>query len=188
MVLRRRMSEGWHFQGSVNIGRSEGNIGNGFDSSSGLATLYNNPNTLINVDGPLDLDTPLQLKLQGTYLAPFGVALSGYYSGISGFPYNYTVRFNRGTIPQIVVESSVDAFGEPRGSHRFDFRHKLSFRAEKQFVLRGSKVGIIGDVFNLLNINTVTGFQSLRTDQPNFLRPSSIEPPRAARLGVRFLF
>ncbi len=201
MMARRRMANNWQFQGSLNLGRSEGNIGNSFGATSGLSVLYENPNTLINAEGPLDLDAPVQLKLQGTYLAPFDVVLSAFYSGISGFPLKppqdfptdkmgaYTVRFNRADHPGIVVESFIEVSGNPRGTHRFDFRHLLSFRAEKGFPLGANrKVGVIADFFNLLNIGTVTSVQTLVFDQPNFLRPAAIELPRAVRLGVRFSF
>lgn len=189
IVARRRMSEQWQFQGSLNLGRSEGNIGNSFDSTSGLTRFYDDPNTLINSEGPLDLDTPVQAKLQGTYLAPYDVALSAYYVGISGFPEATTVRFSRENHPEIVVESFIEVAGEKRGSYRYPFRHLLSFRAEKELGLGGNrKLGLVADFFNLLNVNTVTSVQTFLHDHPNYLKPAVIEPPRAVRLGARFSF
>jgi hypothetical protein len=150
------------------------------------------------------LDATTQIKLQGTYEAPLGITLSGFYSGLSGYPVQdrapfdpatqteilgaSAVRFTRAQYPAIVVESFIDVAGEPRGTRKFDFRNLLSVRAEKHFAFGPTRLGLVLDVFNLLNINTVTAVQSLRLDHPNYLKPSIIETPRALRLGARFTF
>lgn len=201
VIANRRMKDGWAFQSALNLSRSYGNIGNAFGSTHGSSFLYDDPNTLINIEGPLDLDAPFQLKLQGTYLAPYGIAVSAFYTAISGFPIKppegfprdvlgaYTLRFTRADNPNIVVESFVDVAGEPRGTHRIDFRHKLSLRAEKQFEWNERwKLGLVADFFNLFNINTVTAVQTMRFGHANFLKPAIIERPRALRLGIRLSF
>ena len=197
LILRKRMSDGWQFEGSLVVSRSDGNTGNSFGASTGGRPLYDNPNTLINIDGPLDLDTPVQLKFSGSYTAPYGILVGAFYSGVSGFPIKppsgfptdvlgaYTVRFTAADNPGIVVENFIDVAGQPRGTNRTDFRHKLSFRAEKQFEMGNWRLGIIADVFNLFNISTVTAVQTLRFDHPNFLKPAIIELPRTLRLGIR---
>src|SRR5439155_9787088 len=90
---------------SLNLGRSRGNLGNSFGASVGNTRIYQTPNGLINAYGPLDMDAPVQIKFQGTYFAPLGLALSLNYTGVSGFPViipddfpsdyagAYTVRF-----------------------------------------------------------------------------------------------
>src|SRR5262249_6778808 len=116
VVMHKRMSDGWEFQGSVNVQRSEGNTGNAFGTTTG-GTVYSTPNLLINGDGPLDLDATFQLRLSGTYMAPYGFLLSSYYSCITGYPLHptdtfpddpamgaYTLRFSRVDNPQIIVE------------------------------------------------------------------------------------
>jgi outer membrane receptor protein involved in Fe transport len=200
VVLRKRMSDRWQFQGSVDIGRSYGNIGNAFGPSQGGQVIYDNPNTLTNFEGPLDLDAPFQLKLQGTYVLPHDIALSAFYSGISAYPIKipanfpneiagtYVVRFSRADHPLIVSESFIEVAGDQRGTHRFGFRNLISVRVEKSFDLGRPKLAVVADVFNLLNINTVTTVQSHTFDQPNFLSPASIERPIAARLGLRLTF
>ncbi len=201
ILAHRRLSDGWGFQASLNLGRSRGNIGNSFGASVGGSNLYLSPNSLINIDGPLDLDTPMQLKLLGTYVAPAGIVLSGYYTGISGFAIrppgsfptdilgSYTLRYTRRDSPQIVVEPFVELAGVPRGTHRIDFRHKVALRAEKQFPMPGSNaLSLVADVFNLLNINTVTFVQSLQFGHPKFLKPAVIEQPRSLQLTIRYRF
>jgi hypothetical protein len=198
IVARKRMSNNWMFQTSLNLSRSYGNVGNSFGASTGTASIYNDPNTLINIEGPLDLDIPFNLKVQGTYRAPHGILVSGFFNALSGAllwtpedfpPYqagSYTVRFTRAQVPQMVVESFVDVAADPRGTHRADFRSLLAARVEKQFEAGRFKVGVIADVFNLFNADTVIFVQTLRSDLAQFLRPSRIERPRAARLGIRF--
>ena len=91
--------------------------------------------------------------------------------------------------PDIVVESNIDVAGEPRGSRRFDFRHKVDLRVEKQILFGdGMRIGLILDVFNLTNTNRVLSYRSLKFDIPQFLQVSSIETPRILRIGLRFNF
>ena len=192
MVLRRRLSEKWGAQASLNLGRSRGNIGNSFDASVGGTGLYDNPNTLINSEGPLDLDTPMQFKMLGMYRAPAGILLSSFYTALSGWPLgsgSYTVRYTSADTPRIVVESQIDVNGAPRGTYRVGFRNRVSARAEKQFALGAKRrLSLVADVFNLLNINTVDAYSSLRLGDPNFLRPSRIERPRSVQFSARYAF
>jgi hypothetical protein len=200
LVAHRRMSGNWSAQGSVTVQRSEGNVGNSFGSTTGSA-VYSNPNLLINGDGPLDLDATLQLKLSGIYRAPYGFLVSAFYSGISGYPLHpsdifpddpamgaYTLRFSRADNAQIIAEPFIQVAGVARGTYRQDFRHLVSFRLQKDVSIRKAQFVLTADLFNALNINTVTAVQTLKVPLANFLKPALIENPRALRLGVRFEF
>ncbi len=202
-VVRRRWEDGWQLMAALNVSKAYGNIGNGYGSTWGGHAIYDNPNTLINAEGPLDLDATYQFKLQGTYTMPFDIVVSAYYQGLTGFPLKppenfapdpalgaYTVRFFRDDVPGMVVESFVDVAGVPRGTYRHDFRNKVDLRIEKQFPFGDNmRIGVIADVFNLTNINRTTAIQSLRWDlSERFLVPARIEPPRIMRIGVRFQF
>jgi hypothetical protein len=202
VVAKKRFSDGWQFMASLNWSKSYGNIGNSYGSTSGGRGVYDDPNSLINVEGPLDMDAPVAVKLQGTYVVPGDIWLSGYYLGVSGFPLKppenfpsdpalgaYTLRIFDDDVPEMVVESYVEVSGVQRGTHRHDFRHMVSLRAEKRFALSESmRIGIIADLFNVLNSSRVTTIQSLRYDLPQFLVPAKIELPRILRIGLRFEF
>jgi hypothetical protein len=149
----------------------------------------------------VDLDATVQIKLSGAYMAPYGILLSSYYSGISGYPLHssdtfpddpaagaYTLRFSREDNPLIVVEPFIQVAGVQRGTYRGDFRNLLSFRAEKTFKIRTTELSLKFDVFNALNISTVSAVQTLKLSLSNFLAPATIENPRAVRLGVRLAF
>jgi hypothetical protein len=203
LVFQKRFREGWQMLASYTWSSSYGNIGNSYGSSSGGNRVYDNPNTtLINVEGPLDMDVPHAFKLQGTYVFPHDVWVSAYYQGLSGFPLKLpqdfpsdpalgarTVRYFRDDVPEMVVESFIDIAGTQRGSERHDFKHLVNFRAEKKFNLGGgTRIGIIADVFNLFNSSRVTTVQSLRIDLPQFHVPARIEFARRLRIGLRFEF
>ena len=223
IVAQKRFSDGWQFLAAYNYLDSYGNIGNNFTGTTFQNFVYDNPNTLINVEGPLDQDSTHQIKLQGTYTLPYDILVSGFYQGSTGIPIHifqpfmadlapgaYTVRHfplcpsgaTKGHSgggggcrpaplgnPNIVVETNIDVAGEPRGLRRFDFKHNLDLRVEKQFPFGdGMKLGLILDVFNVTNTNRVLSYSSLKFDIPQFLQVSSIETPRILRLGVRFQF
>jgi hypothetical protein len=198
--VHKRMSHRWELQGSFNLARGNGTIGNSFGSTTGGQN-YANPNLLINASGPVDLDATVQIKLAGTYVAPYGILLSSYYSGISGYPVHssdtfpddpaagaYTLRFSREDNPAIIVEPFIQVAGVQRGTYKGDFRNLLSFRAEKEFRIWNTRLSFKCDVFNVFNISTVSAVQTIKVSLPNFLAPATIENPRAIRLGVRLAF
>ena len=75
-----------------------------------------------------------------------------------------------------------------RGTYRQDFRNQVNLRAQKDVNVGKVKLSLSADVFNLLNINTVTAVQTLKVNLANFLKPALIENPRALRLGARVEF
>ncbi|MDQ3419419.1 MAG: TonB-dependent receptor [Acidobacteriota bacterium] len=185
--MRRRMKDGWQLFGSYVYGRSEGNKGTGHTESQG--DVFANPNNLVNAFGRLTLDRPHQVKVQGTYELPYGIALSGSYSGLSGTPWARQIRFVRADTPAMVVESQIVVRAEPLGAQRLDFVHDTSVRVEKRFSLgRERTLGVIADVFNLFNASTVTSLQQTRVDLAAFGKPGEIVLPRTLRLGARFTF
>ena len=67
--------------------------------------------------------------------------------------------------------------------------HRLSFRAQKQIALgRRFNLDLTADVFNVLNVSTVTAVQSLRFDISNSGKPAIIELPRTLQIGMRLRF
>ncbi|MBI2833785.1 MAG: TonB-dependent receptor [Acidobacteria bacterium] len=200
-VMRKRMNDGWQFQASLNVGRSEGNVGTNFGQSSGTTAFYLDPNTLVNAYGPLDWDSPVQFKAQGTYLAPFAISVSAFYTFAAGIPLRtdvgfptevagaYTVRYNRGAVPGIVAESFVEVAGERRGTHRADPQNLLTLRLQKQVPLgKSRRIDLTADIFNLLNNDALGAVQTLQFGHPNFLKPSRIERARNLRVGARISF
>jgi hypothetical protein len=187
LTLRKRMRNKWQLFSSYVYSKSEGNKGQGHNESQG--NVFGNPNGQVNTFGSLNLERPHQFKLQGTYEAPWQVLLSGAFTLQSGLPWARTVRFLRAASPLIVVESTITVNAEPVGAQRFDTEKDLSLRAEKKFELGGHRrLGVIADVFNVLNSSTVLGVLQTRIDHPDFGKPGEIPLPRTLRIGARFEF
>jgi outer membrane receptor protein involved in Fe transport len=186
-TVRRRMKDGWQMFGSYVFSKSEGNKGTGHSESQG--NVFGNPNSLVNAYGRLTLDRPHQIKLQGTYEAPYGIFVSGTYTGLSGLPWARQVRFVRADTPLMIVETSITVLAEPLGAQRLDFVHDMSLRAEKRFALGGPRtLGLIVDLFNVFNVSTVTALQQTRIDHQDYAKPGEIVLPRTLRLGARITF
>ena len=100
----------------------------------------------------------------------------------SGLKYARTALFTGGRqIPSIVLRV------EPIGSRRLPNLHLLDFRAEKTVALFTThKVAVRLDVFNALNINTVTGVT--QQSGTTFNRPSAIIPGSNVQFGLTYSF
>jgi hypothetical protein len=111
-----------------------------------------NPNQALVVGGDNNT-TEWSLKASGSYEMPFAVLASVNYEWRSGNPYQRTVLF-RGpgtTIPTLAMAI------EPLGAHYYEDVHLLDARARKEFRLFGNhRVAAGVDVYNVLNVNTVT--------------------------------
>ena len=76
---------------------------------------------------------------------------------------------------------------EPRGATRLDNVTLWDVRGSKRFRSGASReIELMVDLFNLLNQSANTAI--INNVGSLFGRPTSILPPRVARLGVRFTF
>jgi carboxypeptidase family protein len=121
-------------------------------------------------------------KVSGIYMLPAAVSVSVNYNYQSGLPQARQALFGGGTtIPTIVLNV------EPIGSIRTPALKALDLRLDKAFTLgRGQKMALRGNLYNVLNANTVTA-RNLRSG-PTYLQPTAILPPRIAELGVTYTF
>jgi hypothetical protein len=197
LVARRRLRGSYQLEASYVWGRGEGNVGNNPGESQNA--VYTNPNGLINAYGDLSLGPEHQFKLIGSYRAPYGIVLSGFFQALSGVPISEaplgsvrkgtaTVRFFRTAYPQIQSETFIDVAAEPAGTHKFDAQTRLDARAEKQFRFRGGAFAVGVDVFNVFNEGTVVRVQDLRYDGTNYLLPAEVQSARQARFFLKWNF
>ena len=129
-----------------------------------------------------------------TYEPGWGIKLTPTFKVQQGYPFARAVTgtLNYGTQP-------VQA--EPLGTFRMDTVRVFDIRADKRFKLNG-RVGlsVLVDVYNILNANTViqsnhgTGLTTINESTinggaavrvPTFLVPTTILPPRIARISAR---
>ncbi len=123
-------------------------------------------------------------KLTGLYQLPLDINISGYISMREGFAYPIRLRspyrnFSAGR---------VYAQAEPMGENHLPLLTMVDFRVEKTFRIQDfGRLGLIMDVFNLLNTNTTLG-KNRDAWTSSFGQVTEIVNPRVFRLGVRFQF
>jgi hypothetical protein len=164
--------------GGATIGRKFGSIRSTTDD-------LNNPNVLINALGNVDLDATSQYKVAGTYPLPLAVHLSGTLQSSSGLPlrriYTVTSAAVRG-----LTQVSIPIDLEPRGQSRLDRLNQLDLRLEKQFIIGGTSVSAVADLYNVLNANVTTA--EVEAVGATLGRPVSILDGRLLRLGGKISF
>lgn len=178
LIANKRFSNGWQFVGSLVASEMDVVVPTS-DSGGAIGTTFSNPNSQVNVRGKDSLNQTYQVKLQGTYMAPFGILLSSLYRYGSGFP------FTRQLVVTGLPQGPVTVNAEPRGARETDSYHLVDARVEKTFTLgQARRLGLILDAFNLTNASTVLQYGS-RTGV-DLGTPRLVRNPRIARLGVRF--
>jgi hypothetical protein len=140
MAATKRLSKKWQAMGSYSVTRVH------------IPATNANPNTVIFGDNNT---TEWTAKAAGSYELPRAVLASINYEVRSGAPWQRTVLFSGGTqIPTIVLPV------EPLGAHKYDNLHLLDGRLRKIFRFSGQSIVVGGDIYNLLNINTVTSLNT----------------------------
>jgi len=205
-LFNKRFSNRWQLMLSYIYSKTTGTIDNGQADDIGWNSRNSqqagDPNFWINADGKATFDPTHMLKLQGTYILPFDISFNVYFRAISGT--TWAQRFRTRTLNQ----GRVTFYTETRGSQRYDMQTSLDFRLEKIFTLAAKyRLGLMIDVFNLFNKNTITGwgtrigydwlFEGAPATSllPNGYTPSTdghqllnIFNPRQFRLGIRLIF
>ncbi|MBP7569492.1 MAG: TonB-dependent receptor [Acidobacteria bacterium] len=150
-TLNKRMSNNWQFGGSLVLSRMAGN----YPGTSGApAGFFRTPNYRVNRDGRIGVDQPIQIKLWGSAMLPFGMQASYFYRYLTGTPWNRTVT----VIPPAdwAAANGTATFGEAvnlevPGTRRNTSTSNLDLRLEKVFKFGGKRqVGAFVDLFNAL--------------------------------------
>lgn len=183
LILSKRLTRRWQALASLVWQQATGTLQTNRADASGNSAAFNDPNTEINMAGPTVLDAEWQSKIQGTYLAPWGIAVSGYFLQQSGVPMNRV-------LPIQLAQGPITIVADPKGTWREDSLNRLDLRIEKTFTVggRGTRISVMADVFNLLNAAAITNRNESTTAGGGFQRPLSVQPPRTARLGARVRF
>jgi len=189
-LFQKRFSNGWQLIASYVYSKSTGNINNGFADDIGWGGSTESPNFWINSDGNSTNDPTHMLKIQGTYVLPFGINFNAYFRAITGNA--WTTRY-RTRLPQ----GRITFFTEQRGSNHYPIAKTLDMRLEKTFTFSEKyRLGLMFDVFNVFNDSTIRdwgtriGYDWIPGDYPSGDGHEiySIAQPRQARLGLRFMF
>jgi hypothetical protein len=192
VLFNKRFSNRWQLLASYVYGKAKGTIDNAFATDiGGWSDGTADPNSWILADGTLTNDPTHMIKLQGTYVLPWGINFNASFSAITGNAWTTQYRTDR------LAQGRVTIFAESRGSHHYEMQKTLDIRLEKTFLLKEKyKLGLILDVFNVFNDDsigswgTVLGYTYFPGDwaSTDGHQLSSLALPRRARLGIRLTF
>jgi len=194
-MFNKRFSNKWQLLASYVYSKAYGTLNNGFGDDVGWGGDVEDPNYWINADGNSTNDPTHMIKLQGTYVLPFGVYLTGYFRAIQGDAWTRRMR----TTP--LNQGRVTFFTEARGSNHYPIEKILDLRLEKTFVLAEKfRLGLMVDIFNVFNDDSITSWGTrigydwqLPGDEDYYTSTDGHElygttRARQARVGIRLMF
>jgi hypothetical protein len=197
IIGAKRFSHNWQANLSYTWSHSRGTVDNRGGTNAGGGSTYGlgqtgafaDPNHAINLNGDSLFDYTNQIKLDGTYRAPFfgGFNLSAVYRYTTGLAYT-----RRATIRGL-TQGNETIRTAPVGTYRTDPINNIDFRIEKTFPIgnQDRQAGIYLDVFNVNNQGVVDNGSStgvIDTSGSSFQNPNHWITPRTLRLGFRFTF
>ena len=190
------MSKRWQMLAGLTLSRSRQDNQSEANSTGNLAS---GPNTLINTNGPIATDVPVQFKLTGTYVLPKEIAVAANFRSQSGTPYTRQL-----SVP-MTFGGSATVNVEPYDSERLPALTTLDLQASRQFSLGDRRS--VNFVFAVSQrderqhglVRTHANRALLRSGSrgnpsgaintfPQFGAPTNILGPRIARIGLTFRF
>lgn len=201
LTLDKRMSNRWQLKGSCVLSSFKGNTSAGYSPTEGETAMFNHPNSLTLAYGPLFFDRPLQVKIMGSFVFPYGFILSAYFQHYSGSPWARTL--DRVYFPPDfdVQQEYFSIFAEPRGSRRSAPSTNLDIRVEKGFSVKNyGRLNLFVDIFNVGSRNGIIYHEnpngSLKyyeippeySPSPLYKTASHVYGVRSFRIGIRWNF
>lgn len=187
----KRLADNWSLIASLLIQKSTGNN----TASTGSLSTRDDPNDFSGYPGWLSASRTYVSKIQASYRIPVPVvpiqvgAIVNWMSGGRETPMERLRYFQVNGQDVRFGQSSVTAAIEQRGSWIKESMFKLDLRLDAKFPLGGAwgDVGLVFDIFNVFNDDTITNVYD-RVDSGELGLPSGIAQPRIMRLGVRWIF
>lgn len=163
--------------GSANPGNTEMENDDGV-----IGSLYNDPNTLINAKGRLRFDRGYTVRIGFSLEAFWGIRIGSVIKYYDGLP------FARKIIIPGFAQGPFSIMAHARGVTRYEYNRNVDVRLEKVFPIKGTRLRLILDGFNIFN-------RSLATEENEWTGPdfplrfaTEIMSPRLFRLGLAFEF
>ena len=149
-------------------------------------------------------DRTHEFKLMGGYTVPkIDVAVNAYYVALSGSTYTPQANVS-GSSSVLNWTGSLNINLEPLGSQRYDLRHIVDLRVEKEFRVDVHRIGVFFDFANVFNNDVITGVQTRVPDRSityadpatgkatsfrvKYKSPTSVYAPIQMTWGVRWTF
>jgi hypothetical protein len=189
VLFNKRMSNRWQMLMSYIYSKCTGTMDNDFGADVGWGGKTYDPNFWLNSEGHATRDPTHMLKVQGSYILPFGVHFNAHFRYITGNTWTRTAWY-------WLSQGGTTILTEDRGSRRYPDRKFLDLRLEKTFTIADKyRIGVMMDVFNVFNEDTVTswgteaGYDWTPGDPgPDGHTVYDLVDPRAVRLGIRLFF
>ena len=198
LVLKKQQSHNWSMTFSYFYQNSKGNTP-GLDGESDIFGL-----SAVNFDtDPFYFQNPYQygpvwnrthqVKLLTTYLGPWGLSLSADLRIMSALKWETQVSSRFASVPRSYGWITLNL--DPRGSNEPPASYTLNLRIAKTFKIKTTQLELQLDVFNLFNSDyyyrvgaNPTGVYSGSGGISNYGKPTSLFPPRIARVGLTWRF
>jgi hypothetical protein len=177
----KRVTGRWSLNGSFSYRWNRDNATSYFGNTLRAQQDVSTPNDLINTTDGRFYFTTWAFKVNGTYEARYGIRVTPQIRNQSGEPYGRT--FVAGAANGINY-GTARILAEPIDTRRQDTVTIADVRVEKAIRLGGRSLSGFFDAYNLFNTNAATNINW--GSGSTFLTPSSIIPPRIARVGVKF--
>jgi hypothetical protein len=175
--LNRRFVNGWQMVASFTAGKQKENYGAGS---------FQNPQDIDLIDDTrIASSVPHVTKLMGSYQLPRGLTVSGFYQHVAGTHFTRTVNSST-AIGRTLAQGNVTALSGRRNEDSYDPLNLLDLRLGYELPFARPDISLAFDVFNVLNINTVTSVQVLSGTAYN--RVLQLVPPRILRFGGKIRF
>ncbi len=135
IVANKRMSNNWQLSASFTYSKIWGlnplGIGNQTDSENILwnSSSAKDPNHFLNIEGRMSADRPITIRIQGTYIFPYGISASTNFQIMSGVPYARSATIF--ALDQGEQTVAVEARGD--NSHRLPTAYLLDLNVGKTY-------------------------------------------------------
>ena len=186
-TLNKRFSNRWQMNASATLQ---------YQPSYSPLGSYTDPTGVQFTDGVSTIRRYL-IKISGTYALPYGINASGNLNWNDGTTRTLSVggpgRVYGGLSPSgatlqgpnFTTLNFQDANTTRNGSTKL-----LDVGVQKVFTFRGGKnrLKVMGDAFNVFNINTVTSWNTGNLSNSTFNQATGIVPPRVFRVGAQIVF
>jgi hypothetical protein len=158
-----------------------------FGNDSGVVgALFADPNANINAAGRSFLDRAYVAKLEAGYRLPYGIELASVTDYLDGLPFARQLLVTGLAQGPIVVATTVR--GSPDGGNRSEYVANWNLRLRREFPLPRGHLAAAIDLMNVTN--AARWLQESDVSSPAFSErlPVAIQPPRFARLNLRYEF
>lgn len=181
-TFNKRMSNRWQLLGGLTLQRHKGFSHSGTYTNPGSTTDFNDPTYRLNKDNSsVFIELPWAFTLSGSYLAPYGIQISGKYTARAGDPLVRTFQATG------LTQGTQTVWVQPRGVDRTETVTRfIDVRVGKRFALPGATLEGTIDIFNVLNANHV--LDQTTAIGTTWARPSRVLAPRIVRFGATMRF